>query len=275
VTSSHSIPTPERAEPERAVPRISIKDVSLVRRERHILRNVSWEIGGKENWVLFGRNGSGKTMLLEVITGYLHPSSGEVIRFGLPHGEYDLRELRRRIGYVSTPLRTMFSPHERLVEVVLSGLYASVGLYTRPQKREEERAAELLDTIAMGERLGDPFGPLSDGEKQKVLMLRALISDPELLILDEPAEGLDIPSREDLLHSLEKLTVNGRHSIIYVTHHTEEITPLFTHIMILDGGSAFFAGLVREGLKKELLQRVMGRRLDVLELNNRYYTVLR
>jgi iron complex transport system ATP-binding protein len=257
------------------MPWIRLKDVSLVRKERHILRNVTWEIGVKENWVLFGRNGSGKTMLLEVITGYLHPSSGEVIRFGLPHGEYDLRELRRRIGYVSTPLKTMFSPHERLVEVVLSGLYASVGLYTRPQKREEERAAALLGTIGMGERLSDAFGPLSDGEKQKVLMLRALISDPELLILDEPAEGLDIPSREDLLHTLETLTVNGRHSIIYVTHHTEEITPLFTHIMILDGGSSFFAGPVRDGLKKETLRRVMGRPLDVLEINNRFYTVLR
>jgi iron complex transport system ATP-binding protein len=252
-----------------------MSDVSLVRKERHILRNVSWEIGLKENWVLFGRNGSGKTMLLEVITGYLHPSSGEVIRFGLPHGEYDLRELRRRIGYVSTPLKTMFSPRERLIEVVLSGLYASVGLYTQPKKLEEERAVALLGTIGMGERLSDPFGPLSDGEKQKVLMLRALISDPELLILDEPAEGLDIPSREDLLHSLQTLTVNGRHSIIYVTHHTEEITPLFTHIMILDGGGAFFAGPVREGLKKEILRRVMGRRLDVLEINGRFYTVLR
>jgi iron complex transport system ATP-binding protein len=106
-------------------------------------------------------------------------------------------------------------------------------------------------------------------------MLRALISDPELLILDEPAVGLDIPSREDLLHGVETLALNGRHAVVYVTHHTEEITPLFTHIMILDGGGAFFAGPVREGLKKEILERVMGRPLDVLEIDNRYYTVLR
>jgi iron complex transport system ATP-binding protein len=275
MSSTRSVPQTENSGPGDRDPWIRIKDVSLMRRERHILRNVSWEIGVKENWVLFGRNGSGKTVLLEVITGYLHPSDGEVIRFGLPHGEYDLRELRRRIGYVSTPLKAMFSPHERLVDVVLSGLYASVGLCTRPKKSEEERAAALLGTMGMGERRGDPFGPLSDGEKQKVLMLRALISDPELLILDEPAEGLDIPSREDLLHSLETLTVNGRHSIIYVTHRTEEITPLFTHIMILDRGGAFFSGPVREGLKKEILRPVMGRGLDVLEINRRFYTVLR
>jgi iron complex transport system ATP-binding protein len=253
---------------------LEIRDVSLIRMERHILRDISWKIGERENWVLFGRNASGKTMLLEVITGYIYPSRGEVIRFGLSHGEYDLRELRRKIGYVSTPLKTMFSPCERLLDVVLSGLTASIGLYAEPRRSDEERAAVLLDSIGMGGRLRDPFGPLSDGEKQKVLMLRALISDPVLLILDEPAVGLDIPSREDLLHSMEKLTVNGGHSIIYVTHHTEEITPLFTHIMILDKGSAFFSGPVKEGLKKETLQRVMGRSLDVLELHNRYYTVL-
>jgi iron complex transport system ATP-binding protein len=253
---------------------LELRGVSLLRGGRALLRDVSWTIGERDNWVLFGKNGSGKTMLLEVIAGYVFPSRGEVIRFGMCHGEYDLRELRRRIGYVSTPLKTMFSGWEELIEVVLSGLYASIGLYEPPPPSERDRAAELLLSIGMGDRLRDRFGVLSDGEKQKVLMLRALISDPELLILDEPAVGLDIPSREDLLHTLEKLTVDGRHSIIYVTHHTEEITPLFTRIMILDGGSAFFAGPVRQGLKKEILQRVMGRRLDVLELNDRFYTVL-
>jgi iron complex transport system ATP-binding protein len=251
-----------------------LKDVCLYRKNRMILQDIRWKVRDNENWVLFGRNGSGKTMLLEIISGYIYPSRGEVTRFGKCHGEYDVREIRKRIGYISTPLKTMFSPYEKIIDVVISGLYASIGLYTKPSVKQVETALELLSTVKMETRSGEYFGILSDGEKQKVLMLRALINKPDLLILDEPAMGLDLPSREDLLASIEKLHRIRRVSVIYVTHHTEEITPMFTRIKIIADGRSFYAGSTRGGLKREILQKVFSHDVDVIEFHNRYYTVL-
>jgi iron complex transport system ATP-binding protein len=252
-----------------------LKNVSLVRRNKNILKDINWIIRDGENWVLFGRNASGKTMLLEIITGYIYPSSGEVIRFGKKHGQYDVREIRKRIGYVSTPLKGMFGFYEKIIDVVVSGLYASIGLYRNPDSIQVEMAKELLTTIHMGDRQEDYFGILSDGEKQKVLMLRAYINEPDLLILDEPAMGLDLISREDLLKTIEKLHKMRKTSIIYVTHHTEEIVPLFSHIMIIDDGKSFYAGSIKNGFNKDLFRKIFNHNVDIFELHNRFYTILK
>jgi iron complex transport system ATP-binding protein len=252
-----------------------LRDVSLFRENRVILQNINWKVRDNENWVLFGRNASGKTMLLEIITGYLYPSRGEVIRFGKRHGEYDVREIRRKIGYVSTPLKTMFGRREKIIDVVTSGIFGSIGLYMPPGREQVRAAEELLSTIHMDTRSDDYFTILSDGEKQKVLMLRALINQPDLLILDEPALGLDLPSREDLLLTIEKLHRARKTPIIYVTHHTEEITPIFTNVMIIDGGRSFYSGEIKNGFRKDLLGKVFNHEVDIIELNSRYYTVLR
>jgi iron complex transport system ATP-binding protein len=251
-----------------------LQNVCLYRKSRVILQDINWKVKDNENWILFGRNGSGKTMLLEIISGYIYPSRGEVIRFGKRHGEYDVREIRKRIGYISTPLKTMFGVREKIIDVVTSGLYASIGLYLEPSAMQVNTAMELLSTIKMESRSNEWFGILSDGEKQKVLMLRALISKPDLLILDEPAMGLDLPSREDLLHTIEKLHNIRNAAIIYVTHHTEEITPMFNKIKIIADGRSFYAGDIKGGLKKETLQKVFDHDVNVVELYKRYYTVL-
>ncbi len=252
-----------------------LKDVCLYRKNRVILQNIQWKVKDNENWILFGRNGSGKTMLLEIISGYIYPSRGEVIRFGKRHGEYDVREIRKRIGYISTPLKNMFGAREKIIDVVTSGLYASIGLYMEPSGKQVKTALELLSTIKMESRSDEWFGILSDGEKQKVLMLRALINNPDLLILDEPAMGLDLTSREDLLLTIEKLHEIRNAAIIYVTHHTEEITPMFNKIKIIAAGRSFYAGSIKGGLKKEMLQKVFGHDVDIVELYKRYYTILR
>ena len=242
---------------------------------KEILHEISWHIRDNEKWVLFGRNGSGKTKLLEIVTGYNYPSSGEVRRFGKPAPGHDIREIRKRIGYISTLLQNKFSPAETVANTVLSGLYASIGIYIEPGRDDTALAMALLDTVGMADRAGDRFGVLSDGEKQKVLTLRAFINEPDLLIFDEPATHLDLPAREDLLWAIEKLCSVKPISMIYVTHHTEEITPLFENIFILSEGSCLYRGNLRDGLSGEVLSKVFNRNVAVKEFNKRFYTVLR
>jgi iron complex transport system ATP-binding protein len=224
------------------------------------LRDIDWRIAPDENWILFGRNGSGKTRLLEIIAGYRFPSSGAISRFGELAGHCDIRELRKRIGYVSTILREKFSPGENILDVVVSGLYASVGLYQEVEPEHYEFARELLASSGLSGREEDAFGILSDGERQKVIMLRAIISRPDLLILDEPTKCLDLVAREEFLATLEGMNSLHRASIIYVTHHVEEIIPLFSRILMLKSGAIYFSGTVKEGISSERLTELFQRR---------------
>jgi len=255
---------------------LEMKNVSLSMfgAEKDILKDISWHIKAGENWILFGKNGSGKTKLLEIITGYRHPTNGHVRRFGLPLIGSDIRELRKRIGYVSTPLKEMFSKRETILDVLLSGLFASIGIYKEVSAADKDRAVNLLSQIDMEKRASERFSILSDGEKQKVLMLRALIADPDLLILDEPSMGLDLSAREDLLEALEKTTDVDNTSIIYVTHHTEEITPLFKKVFILNEGACSFSGEIENGVNDEVMSRVFGKKIAVENVNGRYYSMI-
>lgn len=258
---------------EQADSMILLKNVGLrLADNKTILRDISWEIKKNENWVLFGRNGAGKTRLLEIISGYRFPSSGEVWRFGEAPASGDIRETRKRIGYVSTLLQQRFYPKEAVLDVVASGVFASVGLYEEPAQAVYDKAYELLKRAGLAGRERDGFGILSDGEKQKVIMLRAVINNPNILILDEAAKGLDLAAREDFLSLIAEL--EGRISVIYVTHHVEEIIPVFRNIFILQNGSCLFQGLVSEGITSERLTAVFGRNVNVEKRRNRYYTFL-
>jgi len=251
---------------------IKLENVSLdiYGSHRRILDDINWHISRGESWILFGRNGSGKTKLLEIITGYLYPSEGEVTRFGCGHIGSDIRELRKKIGYVSSVLREKFNRDERLIDTVLSGLYASIGLYRKPSVEDIRKARGLLAETNLTGRENDIIGHLSDGEKQKVLMLRALINDPDILILDEPATGLDIGAREDFLDSLKNI-MNGRdHSLIYVTHHVEEITDVFTHALLLRGGRTVAAGPLRRAMNSLSISAAFGARVKLSKSGGRY-----
>lgn len=255
---------------------IKLENVSLdiYGSNRRILSDINWHIRKGESWILFGRNGSGKTKLLEIITGYIYPTEGRVTRFGFVQPGSDIRELRKKIGYVSSALREKFNRNEKLLDTVLSGLYASIGLYRKPTSREIEKAHMLLAETNLAGRENDVIGHLSDGEKQKVLMLRALINDPDILILDEPATGLDIGAREDFLDSLRK-TMNGRnHSLIYVTHHVEEITPLFGRIFVIDDGKCFFNGMIEEAVESRIFSTLFKRNIEVFRRGERFYSSL-
>jgi iron complex transport system ATP-binding protein len=254
---------------------VELKNVSLFLAgdRNYLLRDISWRIEDNENWILFGRNGSGKTKLLEIIAGYRYPSEGEVIRFG-NHTGFDMRVMRKRIGYMSSALKDTIPAGEPIIDVVLSGLHASVGLYAEPDDKERRYARELLATIGMEKRASDSFKALSDGEKQRVIMLRAFINQPDLLIFDEPAMSLDLSSREDLLLAIEKLSAYKRVSLIYVTHHVEEITPLFNKIFIIDGGRCYYSGDIDDGINDRVLSGIFGREIRVTKVNGRYYSMI-
>jgi iron complex transport system ATP-binding protein len=255
---------------------IKLENVSLdiYGSHRRILDDINWHISRGESWILFGRNGSGKTKLLEIITGYLYPSEGEVTRFGCGHIGSDIRELRKKIGYVSSILREKFNRDERLIDTVLSGLYASIGLYRKPSAEDINKAHRLLAETNLAGRENDIIGHLSDGEKQKVLMLRALINDPDILILDEPATGLDIGAREDFLDSLKNIMKGRDHSLIYVTHHVEEITTVFSRIFVIDDGKSFFNGEIEEAIEQNIFTTLFGRKIEVFRRGGRLYSSL-
>lgn len=232
---------------------ISVKDVVWKRKGKVILDQISWDVFKGQHWVMIGLNGSGKTSLLNLITGYQWASSGEIHILGHRLGAVELRELRKSIGWVSSSLSERY--RERMGDtakgVVISGKYASVGLeyQTGVTKEDEERAEELLARFEADYLADQPYNQLSNGEKQKVLLARAWMAKPKLLILDEPCSGLDIRAREDLLATIDQIgaTPDGP-TMIYVTHHIEEIMPSFTHALFIKDGR-----IVTKGEKKSVL----------------------
>ncbi len=184
---------------------INMRNVSLIYGSRHILRNINWEVNAGEHWAVIGLNGSGKTTLLNMITGYLWASRGEISVLGKQFGRYDIRELRKKIGWVSSSLQEKFYANETSEEIVLSGKYATIGLYEKPKPKDIRQARLLLEQFESGHIARQQYWTLSQGERQKVLIARGLISAPRLLIMDEPCAGLDIFAREHLLSLIENI----------------------------------------------------------------------
>lgn len=224
---------------------ISFEHVSLVRDHKTLLDDISFSIEAGENWVIFGRNGSGKSLLLQLIEGYLFPSRGSISRFGEKSGESDIRQLRKKTGFLGTSVKALMHEREVVLEAVISGKFATIGIYDSYTEADKEKALGLL-TLTGSDQLSDRFfGSLSDGEKERVLIARSLMSDPKLLVLDEPCSNLDIKGRETLLSALNSIKAHNPYlSVIYVTHHIEEITPLFHKALILKNGRLVKTGPV-------------------------------
>ncbi len=254
-------------------PVVAIEGVSIVRDGHLLIRDVSWEIRPNERWILFGANGSGKTTLLEVASSYLFPTRGVVHLFGHKLGKVDVRSLRPRIGYVGPAPTALVRTRLRSLDVVITGLHASF-VDTRWHTYEDadwDRAMEclrLLHAEGLAER---QFGTMSEGEKKRVLIARSLMSDPELLLLDEPGSGLDLGARERLVDSLASLA-RGEDAmpVVLVTHHVEEIPPGFDHILMMAGGKAITSGLLREVLTAEALSETFGMPLEIESRDGRW-----
>ncbi|MFE4242474.1 ABC transporter ATP-binding protein [Peribacillus butanolivorans] len=238
---------------------ISLKNINWKRNGNQILNGVSWKVQTGEHWALLGLNGSGKTSLLKMITGYQWPNSGgEVSVLGNIFGKTNIPELRKSIGWVSSSLDQEYQsrPNDTALEVVLSGKFASIGLYEEITENDIKKANKLLDQFRIKHLSNQFIQSLSQGEKRKAMIARALMSSPRLLILDEPCNGLDIYSKEELLTTIEDLTAapNGP-TILYVTHHIEEIVPSITHALLINSGNVIAKGDKKNTLTESLLEK--------------------
>lgn len=233
---------------------IEIKDVSWKRQKETILSGVDWRVTKGEHWAVLGLNGSGKTTLLNMINGYIWPTTGKMSVLDKPFGKTDIRELRKSIGWVSSSLQEKIKGTEYAEDVVVSGKYASIGLYGDPIKEDFQRAYQIMDQVGCLYLVGRTYQTCSQGERQKLLIARGLMGEPELLILDEPTNGLDFISREELLSTINQLTLTeDAPTIIFVTHHIEEILPIFSHTLLLKEGTIFDKGKSHAVLSSENL----------------------
>jgi iron complex transport system ATP-binding protein len=250
---------------------LAVANLSIQRGNTRILDHISWRVKRPEHWVILGANGSGKTSLLSALAGYLTPTSGEIVVMGRKYGETDWRELRKEIGLVSSAIRQMMAEAEPALETVISGKYAMIDFWGRVTAADRGRGLRILRQIECAHLAGRPWGFLSQGERQRVLIGRALMARPRLLILDEPCAGLDPVAREHFLQFLNRL---GRRTnapaLVLVTHHVEEIMPVFTHVLILKAGRVLAAGQKRRTLTSARLSQAFDAPIRLRSVTGRY-----
>ena len=244
-------------------PIVRLKNVSFERSGRAILKGVTWSVDQGQHWALLGANGSGKTTLLKIITGYEWATRGGVEVLGQHYGETNIPELRKRIGLISAAFEHRIPQFDTAAEIVASGLDATLGLYRELGDREIKQALRALEMVGGEHFARQQYETLSQGEQQRVLIARALVNQPALIILDEPANGLDPAAKEKFLGDLARLALReGAPSIILVTHYIEEIDPWITWVMVLKDGEVLASGRKTEVLTTATLSRAFG--MDVL-----------
>lgn len=250
---------------------LAVSSLTVRRGTDLILDGVSWTIRPGEHWVIVGANGSGKTSLLSALTGYLTPTSGEVEVLSQHYGRTDWQELRKRIGLVSSAIRQRIPPDEPALETVVSGKYAMIDFWGRMTPLERRQGRRILRSIECGALEKRPWLFLSQGERQRLLIGRALMAKPRVLILDEPCAGLDPAAREHFLQFLRRLA-RGSHppALVLVTHHVEEIMPVFSHALILKNGQVLASGPLRKTLDSETLSRAFGEAARLRRERGRY-----
>ncbi len=243
---------------------LDVRGLTVVRDRTTLLDGVDWRILRGEHWAIVGPNGCGKTSLLRALMGYLSPTAGEYALLGRRYGESDWRGLRGQIGLVTSALQASIPPTETAVETVISGKFAQLDLwanFTRADRAAAMRWLRFTGAIGLAQR---PWEQLSQGERQRVLIARALMVRPRLLILDEPCAGLDPVARADFLNFLDKLARRARTpSLVLVTHHLEEITPAFTHALVLRAGRVVVAGPCHATLTARVLGIAFGAQVIV------------
>ena len=242
-----------------------------VEREAVILHEVNWRVERGQHWVILGANGSGKTSLLSALTGYLMPSHGEIRIGSARFGASDWRDVRRSVGLVSSSLGHQIEPEQTAREIILSGRTAQINFWGRVRAAEATQANRLLRQVRASHLADRPWRYLSQGERQRVLIGRALMARLRLLFLDEPAAGLDPVAREDFLQFLTTLAKNPRApTLVLVTHHIEEIVPLFTHVLLLREGKTLAAGAKVDVLTSANLSATFGAPVAVRHTGARY-----
>ncbi len=251
---------------------LELADVTVKRGQATLLDHVDWTVEEDERWVILGPNGAGKTTLMQICSAQIHPTSGVVGILGEVLGTIDVFELRPRIGWTSAAVADRIPRHEIVRDVVVSASYGVVGRWREQYDAlDHGRAAELLREVGAASLMDRTFGTLSEGERKRVQIARALMTDPELLLLDEPAAGLDLGGREDLVSTLSSLAMDENSpALVLVSHHVEEIPPGFTHALMLRQGRVVAAGPLPWVMTEQVLGETFGMPLRLDEHEGRY-----
>ncbi len=250
---------------------IKLDKVSCKAGYKYLLRDISWQVDSGEHWVVFGANGSGKTTLLSIIAGFKHYTQGSVKVFGESFSNDNILAIRKRIGWVSSSFFDKYYTKESALHIVLSGRNGTLGLDDGITLDDVWLAKALLAELHLGDKVNRTFDMLSKGERQNVLIARALISSPEILILDEPCTGLDVYNRSYLFSTIEELSKQKRLSIIYVTHYAEEITPLFQKALLLKNGHIFAADDTSALFNDQTIGELLGYPVTVIQERDATY----
>jgi len=256
---------------------LDLDAVTVVRDGARLIDDVTWSVQEGERWVVLGPNGAGKTTLMQVAGARMHPTSGTATVLGEVLGKVDVFELRPRIGLSSAAFAESLPAGERVADVVLTAAYAVAGRWREQyDDLDERRSADLLKAFGVAHLADRTFGTLSEGERKRVQLARSLMTDPEIVLLDEPAAGLDLGGRETLVQDLSELASDRRSPVlILVTHHVEEIPPGFTHALLMRGGHVVSAGPLENVMTDELLSETFEVPLSVRRNGNRWTAQLR
>ena len=248
---------------------IDVRELSCRAGAKYLLHDITWRIQQGDQWVVFGRNGCGKTTLLSIIAGYKDFSDGELTVFGDTYRGDNILSLRRRIGWISSSFFDKYYTSETILDIVLSGLFGTLGTGFAITNAAIKRAKSLLGELGLAGRELSPFDLLSKGERQQVLIARAFMSEPEVLILDEPGTGLDALARERLLGTIAALSRTGT-TIIYVTHYPEEILPSFDKCLLLRDGVIYRTGETSALFDSAVISDFFDYPVNVQRENGRY-----
>jgi iron complex transport system ATP-binding protein len=251
---------------------LRLRGVAVSYEKSMLLRDVDWTVHSDESWVVIGPNGAGKTTLLQVAGGTLAPTAGTVEILGEAIEDADLADLQTRIGFASVAVADRVPSSEKVIDLVLTASYGIIGRGAESYDSFDlTRAVELLDALGCAHLIRRRFASLSEGERKRVQIARALMADPELLLLDEPAAGLDLGGREDLLRRISALATDSRAPVmVMVTHHVEEVPAGFTHAMLLRRGAVLAAGPVHEVFTERNLSRCFGLPLRISRHGGRW-----
>lgn len=251
---------------------LQLSDVSVVRDGNPILKSLNWTVDGDQRWVILGPNGAGKTTLLQIAAALIHPTSGRADILDDTLGSVDVFELRPRIGFASSALAKRIPQTESVLDVVMTAAYSVTGRWREDyEELDMRRAQRVLAEWKLSALENRRFGALSDGEQKRVQIARAVMTDPELLLLDEPAASLDLGAREELLQLLGGFASSpSSPAIVMVTHHVEEIPTGFSHALLLSGGAVAASGPIDEVITAENLSAAFGLELTVGNANGRF-----
>jgi len=250
----------------------SFDHVSVVRDGREILSQISWTIDQSERWVILGPNGAGKTTLLGLLASFIHPTSGQVTVLGERIGKTDVFELRPRVGFASSDMARRIPPNESVTDAVLTAAWGVTGRWNEAYEDiDTRRAQRVLAEWRLDGLASHLVGTLSDGERKRVQIARAVMTDPELLLLDEPAGSLDLGSREDVIEMLDHFSSEpSSPAMVMVTHHVEEIPAGFTHLLVIAQGRIVKQGPIADTLTGDVMSEAFGRPLSITHNNGRY-----